>query len=218
MPQTSRGGAVVACQFRCLVIGGSNPSPATRTIYGNMESQDNNPIEQRAADEILQQPSSITVNGIEYHIPPVTLATLILASKEISRLPDKAMDSNNVVFESMARAEEYRSVADMLAVLMLGSKGLTERRKERRSHLFGLLHIDRETEVDRKSELSNRIMEEWSFSQMYSVFKDIVRRMRLRDFFALTVSLAEVNMLRQTRGTVTTASGQQSQESSRPTE
>lgn len=148
----------------------------------------------------------------------MTLATLILASKEISRLPDKVMDSANAVFASMARAEEYRPVADMLAVLMLGSKGLTERRKERRSLLFGLFHIDREEEVDRKSELSNRIMEEWSFSQMYSVFKDIVSRMRLRDFFALTVSLAEVNMLRQTRGTVTTASGRRSQESSRPME
>lgn len=196
----------------------SFPRYKNNTIYGNMESQDNNPIEQRTADEILQQPSSITVNGVEYRIPPVTLATLILASKEISRLPDKAMDSTNVVFESMARAEEYRPVADMLAVLMLGSKGLTERRRERRSLLFGLFHIDREAEVDRKSELSNRIMEEWSFGQMYSVFKDIVRRMRLRDFFALTVSLAEVNMLRQTRETVTTASGQRSQESSRPTE
>lgn len=218
MPQTSRGGAVVAYQFRCLATGGSNPSPATRYQHNMKNTHYNTPIEQKAADAILQRALPITVNGITYKVPPVTLATLILVSREIARLPKKKTDAGNMVLESLSNAEDYAPLADILAVLILGARGVQEHKVEKRKRFFGLFTVEEDMTVDRKAELSGIIMSEWSFDQMYAAFIEIVKSMRLNDFFALTVSLAEANLLRQTRETATTASGRQSQESSGPTE
>ncbi len=183
-----------------------------------MKQNDNTPIEQKAADAILQRALPITVNGITYNVPPVSLATLILVSREISRLPQKKMDAKNMVLESLSSAADYSPLPDILAILILGAKGVQERMVEKRRRFFRLISMEEEMIVDRKAELAEKIMSEWSFDQMYSVFIEIVKSMKLNDFFALTVSLAEVNLLRQTRETVTTASGRQSQEPSRPTE
>lgn len=183
-----------------------------------MKQNDNTPIEQKAADAILQRALPITVNGITYNVPPVSLATLILVSREISRLPQKKMDAKNMVLESLSSAADYTPLPEILATLLLGAKGIQKHSIAKRRRFFGLLAMDEDVVVDCKAELSARIMSEWSFDQMYSVFIEIVKSMHLNDFFALTVSLAEVNLLRQTRETETTASGRQSQEPSRPME
>lgn len=175
-------------------------------------------IEQKVSETILQKPLALKIGNDTYEVSPPSIATLILASAEISRLPDVKMSPENLLPESLANISDYRPVADMLAVLILGAKGLKSRKVERKSRLFGLVSTDVETEVDEKSRLAERILEEWTLPQIREAFTSIVSRMGLVDFFALTVSLREVNLLRRTRETGTTASGQSSLEQSRPTD
>ena len=175
-------------------------------------------IEQKVAETILQKPLALKVGEETYEVKPPSLATLILASAEISRLPEVKMNPESLIAESLANIKDYRPLADMLAILILGAKGLKSRRIEKVHRLFGLVTVEKEVEVDEKAALSARILEEWSLLQMREAFTSIVGRMGLVDFFALTVSLREVNMLRRTRETGTTASGQSSPEQSRPTD
>lgn len=168
-------------------------------------------IEQKVSETMLQRPLTLRIGADTYEVNPPSIATLMLASGEISRLPDVKMNPENLIAESLANISDYRPIADMLAVLILGAKGLKSRKVERKSRLFGLLSADVETEIDEKSRLAERILDEWTLPQIREAFTSIVSTMGLVDFFALTVSLREVNLLRRTRETVTTASGQSSQ-------
>ena len=175
-------------------------------------------IEQKVAETILQKPLTLKVGNDMYEVRPPSLATLILASEEISKLPDIKINPENLIEDSLANISEYRPLADVLTVLILGAKGLKSRKSEKKSRLFGLVTSEVEVKIDEKANLSAKILEEWTIPQMREAFTSIVSRMGLVDFFALTVSLREVNMLRRTRETGTTASGQSSPERSRHTD
>ena len=175
-------------------------------------------IEQKVAETILQKPLTLKVGKDTYEVRPPSLATLILASEEIARLPETRINPENLTVESLANISEYSPLADILAVLILGAKGLKSQRVEKKSRFFGLVTAEKTVEVDTKANLSAKILEEWTIPQMREAFTSIVSRMGLVDFFALTVSLREVNMLRRTRETGTTASGQSSPEQSRHTD
>lgn len=169
--------------------------------------EDNKNIETRAAETILQQPMEFVVGGTAYKVAPPSLATLILVSEEIAKMPSDRIDPDDMVFGTIARAGDYRPVADTLAILILGAKGLTGTRRCEKKCLFGLVSRVKEETVDRKAELSRKILTECTPSELYKMLVQILKRMEITDFFALTVSLTAVNLLRRTKETVTTVSG-----------
>lgn len=180
--------------------------------------EDTRTIESRVADEVLQRPMTVKIGGKDYDVAPPTLATLILVSAEIARMPSEKIDMKDMIYGTIARAEEYRPVADAIAVLILGAKGLKGTRKRLRSRYFGLVREEVEEPVDLKAELSELILNECSPHDLNMMLVDLLKRMQLGDFFGLTVSLTEINLLRRTKETVTTASGRQSQGPQRHTD
>lgn len=162
-------------------------------------------IEEHAGKTILQTPKTVIIGGEEYKVAPPTMATLIMVSEIISTLPQVKLDAKDIVNESLFVARYCRPLGDVLAVLILGAKGLTSEETESRSFFF--VRKTRTVLVDRKAKLAQRIMEECSPHELYSLVVDILSEMQISDFFGLTASLIEVNLLRKTREAEMTQSG-----------
>lgn len=173
-------------------------------------------IEQKVADTILQKPMEITIGGKKYSVSPPSTATLILVSEAVSHLPRLVLDQNNLVEESLSVAKECRVLGDIVAILILGAKGLVEtvtvENTVERKFFWGLfrrmIKVKEQKVADRKAELSNELLENLSPSELHGLTASLLQRMEIADFFGLTTFLIEINLLRQTKvGTEATAYG-----------
>ena len=167
-------------------------------------------IEQRVASAILQQPREIELGGTTYHVAPPTIATIILVSEAISTIPTERLDDEHIVEETLRIAKDCRVIGDILATMILGAKGLTEEVEVEERRLFGLIRRTKKKVVDRKAELSKRLLEELSPSQLNRAIPMLFKGFELGDFFGTTTFLIGVNVLQPTKGRVeneTTAPG-----------
>ncbi|MCM1502296.1 MAG: hypothetical protein NC115_06470 [Bacteroidales bacterium] len=176
-------------------------------IRNRKETADGGTVESKVAKTILQRPEKVIIGQKEYSIAPPSVATLILMSEEISKMPRLDMSTDSIVSDVLRNAKDCRGIGDILAVAILGAKGLTSKKKAVRKGLFGLRAETVETEKDLKAELSRTILEECTPKELNDIFIRVLKDMQLSDFFGLTVSLTEINLLRKTKETGTTASG-----------
>lgn len=176
-------------------------------------------VEQKVSREMLQQPEDIKVGDKTYRFYPPSTATLILASAAISKLPQVKLDDGKLVEETLFIARDCLVLGEIAAILLLGAKHLTEKQKvlvvKEERHLWGLVRrkrtIEEEQVIDRKEELSRRLLEDLEPRELHTLVSHLLMRMQIADFFGLTTFLIEINLLRQTRKVETTASGQSSQ-------
>lgn len=172
-------------------------------------------VEHKAAQTILQQPEEISIGGKTYTVAPPSVATLILVSGAVSRLPHLHLDDNKVLEETLAIAKDCAELGDIAATLIIGAKhinDIVERRQiEKKRHLCGLFHTKR-TVVEfetAKERLSRELLEELTPRDLHNLVASILQKMQVGDFFGLTTFLTEINMMRPTKVvTEATASGQ----------
>jgi hypothetical protein len=160
-------------------------------------------IESRTASTILQKSNTVKIGDESFDVAPPSTATLILVSEAISQLPDIKPDPENMVLECLYVAKESAILGDILAILILGAKGL--KKKVIKKRFFGL--IKEEVEVDCMAPLSKKILEDLTPQQVNELITTALSGMQLAFFFATITSLIEVNILRKTKSE-TTASGQ----------
>lgn len=86
-------------------------------------------IETKVAQTILQQPEEITVGDKVYKAAPPSAATLILASEAVARMPKIQLNTERIVDEVLAIGKDCRPMGEIVAIMILGAKGLTETRK-----------------------------------------------------------------------------------------
>jgi hypothetical protein len=156
-------------------------------------------LETKTADTVLQQPVEVEIGGKTYKVAPPSTATLILVSAAVSKLPKISLDTENIASESLYIAKDCEALGEIVAILILGAKGLKETKKE----FFGLKTV----ETDRKGILANKVLTELTPKQLSDMLGKLLAGMDLAFFFATTNSLIEINLLRRTRETETTASG-----------
>lgn len=162
-------------------------------------------IESKVASAILERPiASIELDGVEYKIAPPSIATLILVSEIVSTLPQIEPVSSDKIFKSVIHnAKNYRALGDIVAVLILGAKGLTETktRKVVKSRLFGLrkVEIEETTTIDKRAELAKIVLENIRPSVMLNIIIKRLTDMEVGDFFGITTSLSETNLLKPTK-------------------
>jgi len=173
-------------------------------------------VEAKASETILQQSEEVTIGGEKYWVAPPSTATLILASEHISQLPHVSLDSENIAGESLYVARDCRALGDIVAILVLGAKGLSEVRKTtvrvEKRRFFGLIRhkeeVEKEVTVDHRAALAKKLLENVTPRELHLLMVRLLQFMQLGDFFGLTTSLIAINLLRRTRGVVaTTASG-----------
>lgn len=166
-------------------------------------------IEQKVGAAILQRPKEIRVGDRTFNVAPPSVATLILASEAISQLPKVELDNTKIVEEVLFIAKDCRVLGDIVAILVLGARGLTEIVTTRKKRFFGLLpHKVKET-IDRKAELSAWMLGELDATQLYQLVIELLHGFNLGDFFGTTTFLIGINLLHPTKVVEEmTASGQ----------
>ena len=83
-------------------------------------------IETKVAQTILQQTEEITVGDKVYKAAPPSAATLILASEAVARMPKIQLDTERIVDEVLAIGKDCRPMGEIIAIMILGAKGLTD--------------------------------------------------------------------------------------------
>ena len=165
--------------------------------------------ERLICDTILQNPHKITVNGREYKVAPPTSATLIEVSKYIAQIPEikiKIKDDRDVLTQVLASAKDCECFGDIAAILMLGKKNLVTERK----YLWGFV----KREQNNQKKLANELLNILSAEELMGIIHEILETLRVGFFFSISTFLNEINQL---KGTKTTVSGQESQQSQQNT-
>lgn len=172
-------------------------------------------IEQKAAQTILQQPEEIKVGEKTYAVAPPSVATLILVSGAVSRLPHLKLDDERVLEETLSIAKDCGELGDIAATLILGAKHVNDieerRQTQRKRHLWGIFHTKHTTvEYETKKErLKRELLEELTPRELYNLIARTLQKMQVGDFFGLTTFLTAINLMRPTKvETEATASGQ----------
>lgn len=173
---------------------------------------DTRTIEQKAADTILQRAAKVKIGGKEYEAAPPSIATLILVSEAVSRLPQRKLDETNIVSECLSIAKDCRPLGDVAAILILGARHINEPANDPHTEKKGLLRrffTRKRKTLTKKEALAQEIIDTYSPTELHGLLALLLQRMDLADFFALTTFLTEINLLRQTKvETETTVFGQ----------
>ena len=165
-------------------------------------------IEQKVARAILEEPvGELEIEGKVYPIAPPSTGTLILVSEIISTLPVVEKVTGEKVASSVLHfAKDYKALGDIVAVLILGRKHLVEEVEEKvieKPRFFGLLGARRERivrkTINRRAELANAILDNVRPSVLMDVVIRRLKDMEIGDFFAITTSLSEANILAPTK-------------------
>lgn len=177
-------------------------------MSNNNTSAPQTTIESRVAATLLQRNvGTIEIEGAKYDIAPPTLGTLVLASEIVSVFPtvDDVADKQRL-FYALFKAKDFKMLADLAAVLILGAKHQTEQRTHEvvTRRFFGLLKRKRtvtET-VDVRAELAQKILDNVRPSVLFDVIVKRLRDNEITTFFAITTSLKEANILKPTKAEV----------------
>ena len=176
-------------------------------------------IEKKVADAILEKATdTITIEGNEYPIAPPTTGTLILISELVSTMPIVNKDAKNALYEVLCTAKDLSVIGKIAATLILGAKRIKEQHKvcktetEQHKHWswrkFRMV-TDTKTksvEVLEADFLAEKLLDEVSTQTLNNIIVKRLGESQFGDFFVLTTSLSEVNLLRRTKE-VETASG-----------
>ena len=163
----------------------------------------NKNIEAKTASTILQKPEEVVVGNTLYKVAPPSTATLILVSEAVANMPKVNLKSENIVDESLYIAKDCRIEGEIVAIMILGAKGLTETIRVRK---WGL--IPHKITINKKESLAKQLLEDITPRELMNLTSRLLQGMQIADFFGLTTFLIEINLLRQTKVGETTASGQ----------
>lgn len=175
-------------------------------------------IEKKVADTVLETADTIKVGDREYRIAPPTAGTLIMVSSLASTLPIVHKDTNNALYEVLATAKESEVIGRIAAVLILGAKRvkehhritvpITECVKRWSWRKFSREWAEKKTDIEvlETDYLADCLLEDMTVKELNDIIVKRLGGSQFGDFFVLTTSLSEVNLLRRTRE-AETASG-----------
>lgn len=161
----------------------------TKTIEGNV------------ADTILSEPIKLKVNGHEFVIPRPTLGTMIEVSKMVSKYGVKEYDMtpNEMPTEAMRLAREMDGVDEVLAMLILGRK---------KAYKGGISLFGFEIRRPNYKRYAEWLRDNITPQGMANVLIGVMSGMESGFFLATITSLSKMNLLKPTKQTAQTASGQ----------
>lgn len=177
-----------------------------RPYFFNKHNDMQNSIEKQVASAILEKKDVvINIDGKLYEVAPPSLATLILVSEIVAELPQVQKNENeDVIYTVLRNARNFNKLGEMVAVLILGARGLTETTVERyyKNRLFKMFGIrsKRTKVVDKKQALAEAIMENVRPSVLFDLILRRLSQLEITSFFGLITSLSEANILKATKG------------------
>lgn len=164
-----------------------------------MTKKKNNTLEERVKNTLLEQAITVQVGAQTYEVAPPSLATLILVSEVIARIPNFTLDPDKMVQECFGVARHCRFLGEVAAILILGAKRselrATPSPGKFKSCLRTLCFGRRRRQKD---VLAERILLELSPKELFRIVSRILGTLELSDFFGLTTFLLEINLLHPT--------------------
>ena len=177
-------------------------------------------IEQEVVDTLVLENMTghvINVAGKTYTFTDPTPATLMMVSAEVSKMPAIDAKTNNVLYEVLLKAKDARPIGRIAAILLLGAKRIKQNHKvpfchqERKWSWRKFRFVNTWVNCSDQNELdylTDRILEEVNTKTLAQFIWKRIREMQVGDFFGLTTSLSEINMIRATKEEVETAHGE----------
>lgn len=162
-----------------------------------------NTTEKKVERAILQKGGKVRIGDREYEYPSPTLGTLYMVSALISDIPEitDSKDTAAVVGSAFCA----RSVARIIATLIIGAKSLKMRANKPIHRLLSALKI-KPSPLDA---LTEAILDTCTPRDALSILVELLGESQLPDFFVLTTFLREASLTRPTKvvKTGTTAPG-----------
>lgn len=153
-------------------------------------------IEEQIAAAILEKDvAELIINGKVYRVAPPTIATLILVSEIISRLPVVEKVANEkIVASALHHAKDFRALGDIAAVLILGAKDCDKKN----GFIWRVLHPFKRNE-SKRAILADTILNNVRPTVLFNVIVQRFQDMEISSFFGITISLSEANILKPTK-------------------
>jgi hypothetical protein len=148
-------------------------------------------IERQVANAILQKDIEIVLGSRKIKVPRPTLGTMIEVSKMISEfgITDVKTDLQNALTETIRIAKDCDKLADILALLILGTKKAVSRIK-----IFGISI----TIKNRQKRLKKEILENLSPKPIAEAIAAIFGEMECGFFLSIITILKQGNILKPT--------------------
>jgi hypothetical protein len=148
-------------------------------------------IEKQVANAILQKDIEIVLGSRKIKVPRPTLGTMIEVSKMISEfgISEVKTDLQNALSETLRVAKDSDALADILALLILGTKKAVSRIK-----IFGISI----TIKDRQKRLKKEILENLSPKPIAEAIAAIMGEMECGFFLSIITILKQGNILKPT--------------------
>lgn len=147
--------------------------------------------ETKAADTLLQKPIEVTLGGKTYTAEQPTLATLIMASEAMARVPAVKAAKGKELLACMAAADRCLPLAEIAAVFILGARQARQRTRPTWWKPW--------KRATRLQALAKQIADRATPKELHAATAAMLSYMQAPDFFALTTFLTEANLLRPTK-------------------
>jgi len=159
-------------------------------------------MEEQVAQTLLEEPTTVTIEGEAYQVAPPSIFTLVRASKYISKIPTDTISEGNILGSIIHNAEEYENIAWAISVILLG-KDFTQ------IVTYPKWQFWRKKKNVTKGELLAKKLINTPITEVSATFFKVLGQIDIRAFFVITTSLKGMMITKPTKEVEnqTTASG-----------
>ena len=149
-------------------------------------------MEEKVAQTLLEEPTTIIIGGEAYKVAPPSIITLVRASKYISKIPADTIDEEHIFGSIVHKAEDYENIAWAVAVILLGNR-FTE---TVRPHFWQFWK--RKENVTQGEILANKLTKA-PVSEISEAFFKVIGQMDIRSFSVISTSLKGMMITKPTK-------------------
>ena len=149
-------------------------------------------MEEKVAQTLLEEPTTIIIGGEAYKVAPPSIITLVRASKYISKIPADTIDEEHIFGSIVHKAEDYENIAWAVAVILLGNR-FTETVRPRFWQFW-----KRKENVTQGEILANKLTKA-PMSEISEAFFKVIGQMDIRSFFVISTSLKGMMITKSTK-------------------
>lgn len=154
-------------------------------------------MEKQVAETLLDTPKIVQIGGESYAMTSPSIATLVLFSRFVSEFDTAPNEAENPVAWLLKQSHKLENIGWALAVIVLGAREFHAPQKGKFSFFrdfFGKKH-------QTKGEILAQKINQADINEVLKIFFELLKQMRLNDFFQLTTSLTDLNLTQKTQRT-----------------
>ena len=149
-------------------------------------------MEEKVAQTLLEEPTTIIIGGEAYKVAPPSIITLVRASKYISKIPADTIDSEHIFGSIVHKAEDYENIAWAVAVILLGNRFTEVARPPFWQFWKRKKHIT-------QGEVLAQKLTKTPISELSEAFFKVLALMDIRSFFVISTSLKGMMITKPTK-------------------